>query len=134
VLGVMSGCGGSQPVATYPVKGKVLVGGEPAAGAFVVFHPRGGAPAPGVEKPTAQVGADGSFQLTTFDAADGAPSGPYTVTVEWYRLVGKGNDVQAGPNVVPPEYGKPESTPIQVTVSEGDNALEPFQITPTRRR
>jgi hypothetical protein len=121
------GCSGGDTIPTYPVSGRVLVGGEPAAGAFVVFHPTGEA-VPDQVRPTAQVQADGSFALATNDAADGAPAGEYAVTIEWYKLVQKGGEAQAGPNVVPPPYARPESTPIKVTIVENDNPLPPFQI------
>src|SRR5438477_1135804 len=64
----------------YTVRGKVLVDGQPAAGAVVHFHP-----ATPSEKnklyPAAKVEADGSFALTTFENKDGAPPGEYLVTI-----------------------------------------------------
>lgn len=132
LLATLVGCGGSTPVPVFPVEGVVEVAGQPAAGAFVVFHPVGSRPrdASGAEVPlpSAQVKADGKFQLTTFEASDGAPAGRYAVTVQWHKLVGKGNDQQAGPNVVPPQYSDPASSPVQVSVESKPNQLEPIQI------
>ncbi len=136
VLMLTTGCGSTGAVPVFPVEGVVQFAGEPAAGAFVVFHPLDGvlkdptgAPVP---LPTAKVNADGKFQLTTFDGGDGAPAGRYAVTVEWRKLVGKGNDMQAGPNVVPASYNDPAATPLQVTVEPKPTALEPFQITASK--
>jgi hypothetical protein len=116
-------------VPVFPVKGKVTFEGEPAAGAFVVFNPKA-APKAGAEgfTPRATVQADGSFSLTSATEGDGAPAGDYAVTVQWTRPVKQGSDLVAGPNVIPRAYGTPATTPLQVTVKESDNALEPFAI------
>lgn len=78
-------CGSNRPPC-YPVHGEVFVGqGEkrtPAAGAVVVFHPT--VPASDeVPRPTARVGEDGKFALTTYVKGDGAPAGEYAITIEW---------------------------------------------------
>jgi len=126
------GCSSSDGKAVapvFPVKGKVTFEGESAAGAFVVFHPKA-SPAPGGESnPSAQVQPDGTFQLTTRSQADGAPAGNYAVTVQWNKTVKQGNDSVAGPNVIPPIYSKPDTSPIQVTVNASPNDLPPFEIT-----
>lgn len=122
-----AGCAGEKTgTPTHPVEGRVEFQGKAASGAFIVFHPASGQGE--TVRPTGKVGEDGKFQLTTFDDHDGAPAGEYAVTVEWYRLVNKGADWQRGPNVIPPRYGKPETTPLRTTVREGANSLKPFQI------
>ncbi|WP_165247105.1 hypothetical protein [Paludisphaera soli] len=117
-------------VPVFPVKGKVTFEGEPAAGAFVVFNPKT-PPKAGAEAytPRATVQADGSFSLTSATEGDGAPAGDYAVTVQWTKPVKQGNDLVAGPNVIPKAYTTPATTPLQVTVKDSDNALEPFAIT-----
>jgi hypothetical protein len=77
---------GSNRQPCYPVHGEVFAGrGQertPAAGAVVVFHPA--APASDdVPRPSAHVGDDGKFVLTTYVKDDGAPAGDYTITIEW---------------------------------------------------
>jgi len=129
----LSGCGSGDQLPVYPVKGEVRLDGEPTDGAFLVFHPVAGAATEGDKKtgdpikPKAVVKSDGSFQLTTYDTGDGAPKGDYAVTVEWNKLVKKGNDVSAGPNVIPTEYAQPQTTPIKVTLG-GATDLEPITI------
>jgi hypothetical protein len=132
VVAAFAGCseGSGSKVPVFPVKGTVQFEGEPAAGAFVVFHPK--APAkPGEETPrsTAQVQPDGTFELTTASQADGAPVGEYAVTVQWTKPIKQGNDTVAGPNVIPPVYGKPDTTPLKATVKDAPNQLDPFTIT-----
>ena len=132
VFGVV-GCGGGETglkVTAFPVKGKVTFDGQPAAGAFVVFHPRTAAkPGEEVLKPRATVQPDGAFTLSTASDGDGAPAGEYDVTVQWTKPVKQGPDLVAGPNVIPKAYAEPATTPLHVTVRDSDNALEPFAIT-----
>jgi hypothetical protein len=114
----------------YPVRGAVKFKGQPASGAFLVFHPVD-SPVAGEEKPTAKVNEDGSFVLTSHGArsgGEGAPAGQYAVTVQWYKLVTEGKEVKAGPNVIPAQYSKPETTPLKVAVEAKENTLEPFEI------
>lgn len=123
----LAGCGGGDRVPVYPVDGKVAFKGEAPNGALIVFHPAKES-GEGTLRPSAQVKSDGSFRLTTYDGNDGAPAGDYSVTIQWYKLVTKGKDVHAGPNVIPPRYGKPETSPLKVTIGESPNDLRPFEI------
>jgi hypothetical protein len=106
------------------VEGALRVGGEPAAGAFLVFHPIDG----GEERPQAQVAPDGTFRLSTRSEGDGAPAGDYAVTVEWWKVRFEQGEAIPGANVIPPQYASPEQSPLKVTVIEGENRLEEFQI------
>jgi hypothetical protein len=130
ILSTAAGCGGqtSNRIAVHPVEGKVEVSGEPAAGAFLVFHPTSAQP--DLPRPTAKVERDGSFRLTTFESADGAPAGEYAVTIEWRKLVKDvGGEVLAGPNVVPTAYARPDRTPWKAEISSGPNDLGTVRIT-----
>jgi hypothetical protein len=114
-------------IPVYPVHGQIRFEGKPAPGATVIFHPVEDA---GDDfRPTGQVGPDGSFSLSTYDKDDGAPAGDYTVTVEWRKLVTKGEEAEAGPNVIPDRYGQPGKTPLKATVTEAPNELPPLQLT-----
>jgi hypothetical protein len=105
----------------YPVRGQVFYQGQPAVGARVVLHPAAGEPEPRYIPPQAVVGADGSFVLTTYQAQDGAPAGAYVAVV--FKLSGKGP-----PNLLPERYESPETSPLRVTVVEGENDLEAFHL------
>lgn len=110
----------------FPVSGKVAFNGEVPDGALVVFHPTNA-----VEKaprPSAKVKQDGTFTVTTYDGDDGAPAGDYRVTIQWFKLVKKGADVSAGPNVLPAQYSAPERSPWKVTVAESRNDLNSYEI------
>jgi hypothetical protein len=71
----------SDSVATYPVKGKVTVGGKPAAGAVVRLHST--TPGPATVTPQGIVAVDGSVVLRSYQDNDGAPEGEYRATVVW---------------------------------------------------
>lgn len=78
----VAGCGGSTEQAAtllkpVPVKGSVLYKGKPLTGGTVRFEPEdGGREASGNIEP------DGTFTLTTFQAADGAVAGKHRVAVD----------------------------------------------------
>ena len=125
---LLAGCSGPDGrVPVYSVKGKVAFAGEAPVGALIVLHPidGGGVKAP---RPSAKVGADGSFSVTTYDAGDGAPAGAYTATIQWNRLVKKGQDYVAGPNVIPKAYEAPETSPWKITVATAPNELGAIEI------
>jgi hypothetical protein len=125
----LTGCTDESRVPVYPVSGQIKVQGEVPEGAFLVFHPKS-EPAEKLEvpKPAAKVKSDGSFQLTTYAQGDGAPAGNYSVTIEWYPLVKSDGEVKAGPNVIPSEYAKPESTPWTATVEKAPTEIKPVEL------
>jgi hypothetical protein len=124
-----SGNGDRKPV--YPVRGRVLYEGKPAAHALVVFHPLADA-GKGAVLPRGQVGADGTFTLTTYDANDGAPAGEYAVTVEWWLSTAttrtREGDGTPPVNRLPPRYARPQTSGLRVKIGEGDNQLPAFQL------
>lgn len=77
-----AGCSGSDDPTTAAVSGKVTRGGQPVSGGTVMFSPRASADKKGPPgKPAAaEVGADGTFTLTTFTKNDGAVIGKHQVT------------------------------------------------------
>jgi len=130
VMGCM-GCSGDEgpAVPVFPTTGRVVFEGQPAAGAFLTFHPTNSSgPGDSDPRPTATAGADGAFSLTTATKDDGAPAGEYAVTVRWHRPIKRDGELVAGPNVIPKRFGRVETTPLRVTVRETTNALEPLQI------
>lgn len=118
----------SEPV--YPVEGQVFFNGSPTPGAYVVFHPIGKTTAETI-RPSAHVQPDGSFHIGTFTGQDGAPEGNYVVTVEWRKLVTRGQEAIPGRNVLPAKYSKPDTSDLHVNVSKGTNSLPPLQLSAT---
>jgi hypothetical protein len=130
LLAFIAGCS-SEPArsAVYPVKGMVKVKGKPASDYMVIFHP-----ATEMKdvtfKPSAAVGADGSFAITTFKTGDGAPPGDYVVTLAMATR-------EAHPSLPPPgppppaRYQDAKTSPLRAKVeAKPANELPPFEVTP----
>jgi hypothetical protein len=74
------------------------------------------------------VAKDGTFNVRTYGAQEGAPEGDYKVTVLWYKPIKNGPDFTSGPNVIPQKYTQPETTDIQVKIAAGQNNLPTIQL------
>jgi hypothetical protein len=111
---------GQKPV--HPVRGKVLVNNQPAAGAFVLFIPARESPGATDPRPRATVEEDGSFAVSTYGDKDGAPAGDYVVTVTWSPDGRDDEDKLGG------RYADRERSGLKATVKEGPNELPPFRL------
>lgn len=115
-------------ITVFPVSGKVLFNGQPAAGAQVLLFPKGHA-LPDGSAATGIVKDDGTFQASIYSDGSGVPPGEYVVTVQWFKLVQTDGGAGRGPNVIPARYGDPEKSPVKVTVAEsGQTTIEPIEI------
>jgi hypothetical protein len=121
------GCGsGGGPAAdrvpVFPVQGSITLKGQPMPGAVITLHPK--SPNEKAPSPRGEINKDGVLKISTYNGGDGAPAGEYTVTVYWNKLIKRGPDLVAGPNVVPPKYSKPTSSDLVVKVAEaGPNTI-----------
>ncbi len=124
-----NGCRETEGVAVYPVRGIVLYRGEPAAGAKVVIYATD-RDDPRIPFPTGVVQPDGSFQLTSYEANDGAPAGDYRVTVVWPEPIPAGVNAEtySPRDRLGGRYAEPEKSGLEATVTEGENVLEPFDL------
>ena len=86
------------------VTGTLTVGGKPAQGATVVFHPKGNEALSAI-RPSAMVGADGTYSLMSGDR-QGAPPGEYVVTIAWREVAPPGKGAET-----PGKLADPEKTP-----------------------
>jgi hypothetical protein len=112
----------------FPVRGKVLYNGKPAAGAFVVFHPLSPSGAD-VPRPRAHAAEDGTYHLTTHLTNDGAPAGEYAVTVTWPGPPPKGADREdEGPDRLQGRYANPKTSGLRADVKDGGNEIPPFTL------
>jgi hypothetical protein len=120
-------CARSDRKPVYPVHGTVLYDGKPVPGAQVILHPLNEDDKEHPLRPTGQVAQDGTFQLTTYTAEDGAPAGSYAVTVS---LLKKPANLEGdfARNVLPGRYEKPQTSPLKVEIATGTNELQPLQI------
>lgn len=106
-LAACAGCGSQAATyvgSTVPVKGTVTCKGKPLSSGEIRFEPdSGGREAHGA------IGADGSFELTTYSQGDGAVPGTHRVAVAGTSR--KDN--------VPLKFRNPSSSKIEVEVAEG---------------
>ncbi|HEX5470953.1 MAG TPA: carboxypeptidase regulatory-like domain-containing protein [Lacipirellulaceae bacterium] len=133
ILAVLAGCNHKaktprpQP---YPVSGKVLFQGKPAAGFRVAFYPIKELPGPQFA-PSAMTDANGEFHLQSYQPNDGAPAGNYAVTFTWPQEVPNRDDPGDAPNIVDRLHGRfsdPKKSQLNVTVHKGENTLQPFNV------
>ena len=125
------GCGGQSLPGPepQPVHGKLIYRGRPAHGFRVAFHPLGAQKGPRFA-PSAMTDENGEFHLQSYRPGDGAPIGDYAVTFEAPQASTNG-DPNDAPQFVDQLHGKlnnPATSKFKVTVREGENQLEPFDV------
>jgi hypothetical protein len=129
-----AGCGSAQnqnQLPVFPASGKITFKGAAPDGAYLALHSKTNAKAPNGQEviPTAQVRSDGTFDLSSYAAKDGAPAGEYKVTIEWHKTVkSAGGEPTLGPNLLPPQYSKTETSPLTVAIAQGPNELNPIVL------
>jgi len=120
-----------RPLAVHPVKGRVVIDGEPLANAVVSLHHvgHGKSKFPAHLHPHGKAIQDGTFALETFDPADGAPEGEFIATVFLVEeKIDADGDKSYGPNLLPPVYSKPETSPFKLKITASTKELEPLQL------
>jgi hypothetical protein len=133
VVLLVGGCGDGK-ITRYPVSGTVLVNGQPAEGAQIVFCPV--SPGPELEnfRPAGFTDSAGKFSLTTIDSTDGAPAGQYKVLVKWLAQSASTDDGRGGrggprgPDRLKGKYYNLDTTPLSATIEEKANDLPPFEL------
>jgi hypothetical protein len=136
LLLILGGCS-SNAVELGTVHGRVIMQGRPLADVVVTFVPE----LPSQEKLPISIGttdADGNYCLSTDEGLPGAVVGTHRVTVEELRPGNPAGDnsreaqdqqpvvprsVQPPPRV-PERYRTAGTSPIQLVVKAGDNALD----------
>ncbi|WP_428305885.1 carboxypeptidase-like regulatory domain-containing protein [Lacipirellula sp.] len=130
ILAVAVGCGsGSSEPVTYPVTGKVTIGGAPVAGADVTFVPQSADL--GIGGATAQTGPDGSFNVKVMydlgkSSKEGLPAGDYRVfVIKLEQPSGPPSLSKPPKNTLPQKYASPDTSNLSATVkADGENLVE----------
>ena len=126
-LMLVAGCSGASKPKTIKVQGKVMYKGQPVTQGDVSFLPVKPAqgypsrPATGTLKP------DGTYQLTSFEANDGAVPGEYQVSI----VSKTGGPTPEEPDAqeewhIPKKYGNPAESGLTATVSA--DASSPLEL------
>jgi hypothetical protein len=126
LVAAVSGCGKRGPV-LYPVKGVVLINGQPAVDVNVMFTPvippeAGATPL----SPAGVTGEDGSFRLMSFKPGDGAPAGDYRVTVIY--PMNRFNKHLSGIDRLKGKFANPKTSGLTAKVEPKSNDLPPIDL------
>ena len=138
------GCGGPKWPPTYKSSGSVTLDGTPVERATVTFYPLDG------QKPAnGTTDASGVFELTSFNAGDGATPGLFGVAIQKFpaieieaipggRPFDESNNTDEGPALgsekdaeseLPEKYGNREESGLSATVTtDGENVFN-FELT-----
>ncbi len=108
---------------TYPVKGQVLVDGQPAAQLKVKAYRVGGLDKANPALPQAITDDQGNFTLFTYNVGDGIPTGQYALTFVWGQANGSR---YSGPDKLAGRYADPQN-PLK-TVQVADKPIDLGQI------
>jgi hypothetical protein len=107
----------------------VFFAGKPTPGATILIEPLE-TKEPVFPLPRATVEEDGSFVLGTYAKGDGVPAGEYRVAVQWLMKPNT-KEVEGGAlarNVLPPKYGKFETSGLTVQIEPRENDIPPLQL------
>lgn len=108
------GCGDSGPTMA-PVRGKVLLDGQPLKFGHVLTQPKAGRGANGEIQP------DGSFELSS-GREPGALVGAHQVAVVAYEQTGSSSpEAPRGKLLTPQRYASAENSGLTIEVTSGDN-------------
>jgi len=123
------GCG-KKGIPLYPASGKLLMGGKPAAGVFVIFAPVDPGQDDQISRPHATTEEDGSYALTTRELGDGGPAGEYRVILIYEPLTSPGLTRREKKTIrIDSRYAKAETTPLRARIEPGPgNVIPPFEV------
>jgi hypothetical protein len=114
LLGCLTGCGSGETTQNadntfFPATGRVLVGKQPLAGVVLEFKPKFEWKKD-VAFPHATTGSDGTFELETIMAADGAPAGDYEIGLKFATAEGDSSNASLG------TYSDPAKSGLKATI------------------
>ena len=127
----LASCGESRNFPkVHPVKGKILVNGQPAPDCQIYLHRTSEDTLSVPATPQAVTDQTGAFQITSYHMNDGAPEGEYRVTVSWLLATkARGSaDEYVTRNYLPARYAAADRSGLRVTIAKGDNRLPPFEL------
>jgi hypothetical protein len=115
------GCAGASGPELAPVKGRVVLDGQPLAkGTITTIPPQG-------RGARAEIGPDGTFELSTGELGLGAVVGLHRVGVVATESSDPGNPEATTKFLAPPQYANPESSGLTIDVKpegSGEVTLE----------
>lgn len=111
VAALLAGCGGGGDVPDLgSVTGKVMLDGQPLAGASVTFSPANGRPS------NAETNEDGTYELMYLNGVSGAVVGEHTVSISTYKEKEFGDDEEPDESEKDGEEIESVETPEKIPV------------------
>jgi hypothetical protein len=128
----MTACSKDKFHKVFPVKGKILVNGSPAAECLIYLNRTWDDNHPRRVTPYALTNQNGEFQITSYITDDGAPEGEYIVTIEWRERSGLMQNNFEGIDRLGGAYAKQEMTKgipgFVIKVEKKPLELPPFEL------
>ncbi|QDV70001.1 hypothetical protein Poly24_37200 [Rosistilla carotiformis] len=124
------GCGPSGHPGLIPVSGKVTIDGEPLQTGTVEFIPDTSKGTTG-QVAFGQIGADGTFQLRTFEPNDGVKPGSYKVGVQAMEVVPFDPEAPEPPSdksLIPTRYADAITSGLTAEVKPESNDPLQFEL------
>ncbi|MBN2022675.1 MAG: hypothetical protein JW809_07755 [Pirellulales bacterium] len=118
LLSASLGCGDGRPE-RVAVSGQVLIDGKPLGFGFVRVVPGNARAAHG------EIGPDGRFTLTTFEASDGAVRGTHPVAVHAGEHLSETKIRWHAPK----KYADAKTSGLTVTIDGSTDAIAPIELT-----
>jgi hypothetical protein len=132
-----AGCGGSDGPELVPIRGEVWYEGAPlrdVTRGIVRYTPK--EPGTLAREASARIQPDGSFDMTTFQNADGVVVGDYNITVSAYSSAALTREQTeagarvAGPRIMIPEkYLQAETSGLSDTVDSNHSGFKKLELT-----
>jgi hypothetical protein len=126
----LAGCGqGISVPSTAPVTGVVTYKGRPLQGIRVTLHSLEASDSTGFI-PSGETGPDGKFFLSTGAPGNGAPPGTYFVTFQKPEIgsAASTGSIETEVDAFGGKYSDPAQSQWTVTVVDGENLLQPFEL------
>ena len=92
-----------------------------------MFQPRDANPADWSGYPRATVGADGTFQVSTYGENDGAPAGDYVILISW-EAPNPTNEEASGPDRLGGRYVDPAKSKLTAKIELRPTELPPIRL------
>lgn len=127
VMVLLASCAQEGHPPLHPVHGQAFFHKKPATEAVIVLRPVSPGPLQNT-LPHGTVGPDGSFQIETYMANDGAPVGEYIVTVTWPHTRTEPTGDLVTIDRLKGRFADPAQSRWKIVVQEGSNTLETFQL------
>lgn len=128
---LMNICGCSKPgpyrKETFPVKGRVLVDGQPVQNLAVICVLLSEADKEHPTESQCFTAKDGSFQIGTYESKDGVPEGEYVLIFKWgeWNVFSRSYDGDK----LNGRYTDPKNSAVKFTVEDGPTELGEIKLT-----